>query len=147
MRTAAFARGHALLAFIQDVSRPAATDARRHAFALLASIGADRSAPAVDLVVAQFAHAHLGREAIGILLTPIRTDGHANAAIGTPSWRAAADVRSCAAAAKTAEIALRLAQATRHIALIAVATVQDSDPTVIMLTNRFYFIISAVEII
>lgn len=102
---------------------------------------------AVDLVIAQFAHAHLGREAIGVLLAPIRTDGHANAILGTPSWRAAADVRGGAAAAKTAAIALRLAQAARHIAFVAVATVQDSNPTIVMLTNKFYLIIPAVEAI
>lgn len=133
VHAAALARGHALLAFIQNVSRPAAADARRHALAVGASVRADRSALAVaSLVVAQFAHAHLGREAVGVLLALIRTNGHANAVLGTPSGRAAADVRTCAVAAETTAVASRLAQATRHVALVAVATVQDSDPTVIM---------------
>lgn len=107
MHATAFARGHALLAFIQNVSLSAVADTRRHAFALLASVRTDRFALAADVVVAQFAHAHLGREAIGILLAPIRANGHANAILGTPSRWAAADVRGCAAAAKTTAFTLR----------------------------------------
>lgn len=109
MHAAALARGHALLVFIQNVSRPAAADTRRYAFALPASIGADRFAPAVDLIVAQFAHALFGGEAIGVLLASMRTDGHANPFLGTPSRRAAADIRGCAAAAETTPFALRFA--------------------------------------
>lgn len=145
MHAAALARGHALLAFIQNVSRPAATDARSHAFAVPASVGTNRSALAVDLVIAQFAHAHFGGETISVLLTSIRTDGHANAILGTPSRWAAANVRGCAAAAETAAFTLRFAQAARRVTLVAFATVQDSDPIVVML-NRIYLII-AVKII
>lgn len=144
MHAAALARGHAILAFIQYVSRSAAADARRHAFAVAASVGTNRFALALDLVVAQFAHAHFGQVAIGVLLASIRTDGHANAVLGTPSRLAGADVRARAAAAETAVFAFRLAKASRHVALVAVATVQDSDPAVIWL-NRIYLII--VEII
>lgn len=109
MHATTFARCHALLAFIQNVSLSAAADARCHAFALLASVRTDRFALTVDLVVPQFAHAHLGRKAISILLASIRANGHANAILGTPSRRAAADVRGCAAAAKTTAFALRFA--------------------------------------
>lgn len=133
MHAAALARGHALPAFIQNVSRPAAADARRDAFAAPASVGANRFASAFDLVVAQFAHAHFGGEAIGVLLAPIRTDGHANSLLGTPSRRAAANVRSRATAAETTALALRLAQGARHVALVSVTTVQDSDPFVVIL--------------
>lgn len=146
MRAAALARGHALLAFIQNVSRPAAADARRHAFAAPATVRANRFASALDLVVAQFAHAHFRGEAIGVLLAPIRTDGHANAVLGTPSRRAAANVRARATAAETTAFALRLAQCARHVALVSVTTVQDSDPFVVILTKRISLII-AVEII
>lgn len=133
VHAAALACGHALLAFIQNVSLSAAADARRHAFAVPASVGANRPAPAVDLVIAQFTHAHFRGEAISVFLTSIRTDGHANATIGLPSRRAAANVRGRAAAAETAAFTLWFAQAARHVTLVAVATVQDSDPTVVML--------------
>jgi hypothetical protein len=147
VHAATLARGHALLVFIQDESWSAAADARRHAFTLSASVGADRSAVTADLVVAQFAHAHLGREAVRVLLAPMRTDGHANALLGMPSWRAAAHVRGCATAPETAALALRLAQTARHVTLVAVATVQDSDPTVVVLMNRIYFIFFVLEAI
>lgn len=136
VRAAALACGHALLAIIQNESRSASANARRHAFTVSASIGTDRFALAVDLVVAKFAHAHLGGEAIGVLLTLVRADGHANTLLGTPSLLTAADIRSSAVAAETTAIAMRLASAGRHVALVAVATVQDGDPTAIALINR-----------
>jgi len=138
VRAAALASRHALLVLVQAISGSASADARRHALAASASVGADRLTLAVDFVVAQFAHAYLGGEAIGVLMTLVRAYGLADAVLGAPSRRAAADVRSCAATAETAEIAVRLAQAARHVALIAVATVQDGNQTIVMLKNSFH---------
>lgn len=135
VRAAALARGHALLVIVQNESRPASADARCHAFTVHASVGTDRFALAVDLVVAQFAHAHVRGEAIGVLLALVPADGHANTLLGTPSWLAAADIRSGAVAAETAAFAVRLASAGRHIALVTVATVQDGNPTAVTLIN------------
>lgn len=136
VRATALASGYALLVFILSISGSASADARRHALAVSASVGADRLALAVDFVVAQFAHAHLGGEAIGVLLTLVRADGLADAFLGTPSRRTATNVRSCAATPETAEIAMRLALAACHVALVAVATVQDGDKTIVMLMKN-----------
>lgn len=126
---AALTCGYALLAIIQNESLSASANARHHAFTVLASIRTDRFAFAVDLVVAKFAHAHLGGETIGVLLALVRADGHANTLLGTPSLLTTADIRPGAVTAETAEITMRLASAGRHVALITVATVQDGDPT------------------
>lgn len=139
VRAASLASGHALLALIQNISWPASANPRRHAFAV-ASVRADRLTLTVHLIVAQFAHAHLRREAIGVLLTLVRADRHANAFLGTPSRLTAADVRSCAATAETTAIAMRFAQAARHVTLVAVATVQNSNPTLVMLMNTRFIL-------
>lgn len=138
---AALANGHALLALIQNVSAPALADARRHAFTVPASVRADRFALAVDLVVAQIAHARFRQVAVRVLLTAVRADGHADAVLGMPSRLAAAYVRPRATTADAAAIAVRLALAGRDITLVAIATVQDGDPAIVLLTNGILIVL------
>jgi len=85
VRAAPLARSHAFLALVQDVAGLAPASVRRHAFTCPTSVGTDRLAMMVDLVVAQFAHADLRREAVGVLVARTRADGHANAVLGAPS--------------------------------------------------------------
>jgi len=85
MHATSLARSYTFLAVVQGVARLAPAGVRCHAFTCPASIRTDRLAVMVDLIIAQFAHADLRREAIGVLVARTRADRHTNAVLGAPS--------------------------------------------------------------
>lgn len=121
---------------LELVSGPAFAHVGRHAFAVHASVRTDRLALPVHLLVAQFASAHVGREAVGVLLAGLLAEGHAYAARRDPSWRTAAHVRPRALSAHASLAADRVAGAGARVPLVPVATIQNRNPPTFLRGTR-----------
>lgn len=121
---------------LQLVPGPALAHVRRHAFPVHAPARADRPALAVHLLVAQFARAHVRREAVRVLLAGLLAVRPADALPCHPARRTAAHVRPRAVPPQASLGADRVAGTGVKIALVPVATIQNRYPSAFLLTRK-----------
>lgn len=121
---------------LQLVPGPALAHVGRHAFPVHAPARADRPALAVHLLVAQFARAHVRREAVRVLLAGLLAVRPADALPCHPARRTAAHVRPRAVPPQASLGADRVAGTGVKIALVPVATIQNRYPSAFLLTRK-----------
>lgn len=144
--TAIFAHGHALFRLdaggairrrLNHVSWPASACPGCHTLAVFTATGADWFTLAVFFFVTQFASAHVRREAISVLLARLLAVWHTDALLRHPAWRTSAYIWPGAISTQTSLVAAGIAAIGIEITLVAVATIQNRDPSAFLITENW----------